>query len=53
NIMIFEASQPPQKTAEQIHNLVEKKSLVRMRRLIRTQYTWEAIFANKIKPVLG
>ena len=53
NIMIFEASQPPQKTAEQIHNLVEKNSLVRMRRLIRTQYTWEAIFANKIKPLLG
>jgi len=53
NIMIFEASQPPQKTAEQIHNLVEKNSLVRMRRFIRTQYTWEAIFANKIKPLLG
>jgi glycosyltransferase involved in cell wall biosynthesis len=49
---IFDPSKPEEEIAEQIFQRVQNNSISRMRRLVRTNYTWKAIFKRKIKPLL-
>jgi glycosyltransferase involved in cell wall biosynthesis len=51
--VIFDKNQAPETTAEQIIHLVENNSISRLRRKVRQDYTWEAIFHRKIEPLLG
>jgi len=52
NALVFELNQPPEEIAERLHLLVEGNPLTRMRRLVRTRYTWDALFRRKIRPLL-
>lgn len=50
--LIFDKSQPPEKTAEQIIHLLANNPLARLRRDVRQNYTWQAIFQRQIEPLL-
>ncbi len=52
NVLIFDAGQPAGETAESIRAMVEANPVSRLRSLVRANYTWEAIFNRKIKPLL-
>lgn len=50
--LIFDKNQPPQTTADQIIHLVESNPLASLRRKIRQNYTWQALFQHHIEPLL-
>jgi len=52
DVVVFDASQPAQETADLIRAAVEANPVSRLRSLVRTTYTWEAIFDRKINPLL-
>jgi glycosyltransferase involved in cell wall biosynthesis len=52
DVLIFDPSQPAQETADRIRAAVEANPVSRLRSLVRTTYTWEAIIDRKIKPLL-
>jgi glycosyltransferase involved in cell wall biosynthesis len=51
DVLVIDASQPAQETAGRIRTLVEANPVSQFRSLVRTTYTWEAIFDRKIKPL--
>jgi glycosyltransferase involved in cell wall biosynthesis len=51
-IVHVENPKDPTKTADQIIECLDNNPLYRLRRRIRQQYTWEAIYHRKISPLL-
>ncbi|MDX9864629.1 MAG: glycosyltransferase family 4 protein [Anaerolineaceae bacterium] len=52
DIVQFDPAQPPQKTADTLSRLIEDNPLSRFRRRVRLNYTWQALFTQKIVPLL-
>jgi glycosyltransferase involved in cell wall biosynthesis len=52
-IVPFSSDQPPEATARLIIDTVDSNPLSHMRRLVRQNYTWRAIFRREIEPLLG
>jgi glycosyltransferase involved in cell wall biosynthesis len=52
DVLIFEASEPPERVAGQILDLVADDRIHRLRRRVRRKYTWSAIFHREIRPLL-
>jgi len=53
DVTVFDASQEPAQTAEQILAWAEKSPGHRLRRRVRQRYTWDAIFQRDIQPLLN
>lgn len=52
DVTCFDPSQSPQQTAALITGLVQKNPLCRFRRRVRLGYTWQALFEQKLAPLL-
>ena len=52
DVVIFDANQDPAHVAEQILDWAEGSPTHRLRRRVRQNYTWQAIFERDIKPLL-
>jgi glycosyltransferase involved in cell wall biosynthesis len=52
DVLQFDPRQPAAVTAESLAKLVENNPLSRFRRRVRLHYTWQALFTNKIAPLL-
>ena len=52
-IVPFSSDQPPEATARLIIDTVDSNPLSHMRRLVRQNYTWRAIFRREIEPLLS
>jgi glycosyltransferase involved in cell wall biosynthesis len=52
DVLIFDSETDPSVLAEQIMNLVESNPISRFRRRMRKNFTWNAIFQRRIKPLL-
>lgn len=50
--LLIKPDQNPETTAAQIIDLVEQNPISRLRRQVRQNYTWEAIFKKEIEPLL-
>ena len=53
DVMIINPQGDPEKIASEIISLVEATPIHRLRRRIREQYTWGAIFERDIRPLLS
>jgi glycosyltransferase involved in cell wall biosynthesis len=53
DVTIFDAARDPAQVAEQILAWAEQSRVHRLRRRVRQNYTWSAIFNRDIKPLLG
>jgi glycosyltransferase involved in cell wall biosynthesis len=52
DVTLIDPSDPPVRIAMRIGRLVEQNPLSRFRRRVRADYTWEAIFERRIRPLL-
>ena len=52
HVIIFDIEQDPVQLAEQILDWAEQDAVYRLRRRVRQQYTWQAIFHRNIKPLI-
>jgi len=50
--VIFDSNQDPSQVAEKIVQAVTRSPLIRLKRRVRQQFTWQAIFENDIRPIL-
>ncbi len=50
--LLIKPDQNPETTAAQIIDLIEQNPISRLRRQVRQNYTWEAIFKKEIEPLL-
>lgn len=50
--LIFQLDDTPQQVAARILSMLDSNPISRLRRRIRLEYTWEAIFARDIEPML-
>jgi glycosyltransferase involved in cell wall biosynthesis len=53
DVLIFDASQPPEEIAVAILARMEGRDVHRLRRRVRQRYTWDAILARDIVPLLA
>jgi len=53
DLTLFEATEDPERVAEQILAWAERSPTHRLRRRVRQNYTWNAIFHRDIEPLLG
>ncbi len=51
--ILFDAHDEPSTVAERITLALDRSAISRLRRRVRAQYTWEAIFENQIEPLLA
>jgi glycosyltransferase involved in cell wall biosynthesis len=51
--LIFTPDSNAEKVAEQIIELLEESPTAHLRRRVRQDYTWSALFEAKIQPLLG
>jgi hypothetical protein len=52
DVTIFNIEKDPAQLAEQILAWAEQDSVYRLRRRVRQQYTWSAIFQRDIRPLI-
>ena len=52
DVTVFDAAEEPARVAEQILTWAEQSSVHHLRRRVRRNYTWSAIFHRDIKPLL-
>lgn len=52
-VLLFDRQQPAQITARQIQVWLEDNPAARLRRKVRRNFTWEAIFAREIEPLVA
>lgn len=52
-VALFSASDPPDEVARRLLAWAEKDHTHRMRRRVRQEYTWQAIFRRNIEPLLS
>ena len=50
--VIFDENSKAEQVANQLLDVLEKSSIARLRRRVRKQYTWQAIFDREIQPLL-
>jgi glycosyltransferase involved in cell wall biosynthesis len=53
DMILFDATRDPAQIADQILTWAERSPVHRLRRRVRQNYTWQAIFQRDIKPLLG
>jgi glycosyltransferase involved in cell wall biosynthesis len=53
DVMLFDAQEDPAHLAERIVHRLDGSQLHRLRRRVRQQYTWQAIFQHDIEPLLA
>jgi hypothetical protein len=51
-VTLFSPDQDPDRTADQILEVLERNPVQRLRRRTRQGYTWQAIFKRDIQPLL-
>ncbi len=52
DVVSFDPDQSPQETAIALVQMLENNPLIRFRRRIRLNYTWQALFTQRISPLL-
>jgi glycosyltransferase involved in cell wall biosynthesis len=52
DVTLFDAGEPPEDVARQIHAWAKSSAVHQLRRRVRQRYTWRAIFERDIRPLL-
>lgn len=52
DVVQFDPNQSPQETTSAMIQLIENNPLIRFRRRVRLNYTWQALYTQKIYPLL-
>jgi hypothetical protein len=53
DVILFDADDDPVGLAEQLLAWAEQSPVYRLRRRVRQNFTWRALFQRDIKPLLG
>jgi glycosyltransferase involved in cell wall biosynthesis len=52
DVLITSVIEPPEQLSERILNLLRDNAICRLRRRVRREFTWQAIFQRDIVPLL-